>query len=658
MPEENKQKSAITLDSAGCEAVPVCCVAANIDNVDHAVTGSVTAGNSDQTVNSSAMAHQTFTPLSAPQDFSALEMAMLPTTMVLGTGAMIAGHKVHKTFANKVNTITKEKLRVEEKILQAQNDNNHEAIKSYKAYKIYLDQQLDRAEFQKLWAGKIAPINTGIIMLGEFFPFLAPVGILFGLSAIGLAHMHNTYNVAKKDAQKIKRAKHDLDLFSDKSSLSYKDALIRKKFFSKERKLALANLLGWGLFSAGAGVFGLSLLTSWGLTPIVPPLFAYTAGAGALAAGVAGTIYTNTQYALRITDVPGYAWKEIGGGAKNPLTHDQVKQHNIDSYNSGLIAQQYRDKFFKNLSLTTKTIRNFRRYLQKIITYSTFTLVSALRMKFSTKVFATTKASKEMDNWRINALDSLKDKAEAISNINSLIMTNEGQSTSHKIGHLLEKIKQSGHYGNIAKILAHRISYIYKGAKVEQEVSVIKKDWLLRAKTDKNGNIISKKVTKKIAPHLLDLKDKYKELFPNLTEDKNSQSNPIQIVKALRGYGACCDANNEGMQIFDNIRNNFCNSDGLFANDTKKQELMLKLLQEITDHYLIFQLPKNAREQVSIWSNISDNFALLEQTQEQEKDSKDYNSLTQQNNLSKHSSLSCARSEAIFPNHSNAPALG
>ncbi len=516
--------------------------------------------------------------------------AMTGMVSYLGLAGVWVGKKIYDDFSVKEKVLAKElgKLTATLEDPSITQPQRH----GYQAYQLYLTEQLERVKFQKFWAGEVSPVGSGGMVIGQAFTPLSPAS-LFMLSSVGVAHIRDMKRMYDDTGKQIARAQ-----ASDAN-----DAAIRARHFSKERWHVLRNLYAWVGYTTGTASLGIIQAGAMTGSFMAPPAAAI-ASVSALAGGIVGTLVHNNIITNRfITGLPAYV-KAMG--ENTPLSHEQVQQHNLLQEERRQEAKAYRATFWQQRSLSDHITHGWLRFRQKALAYSTVGLVDAFgtELKFKDKIRVTEQATKKMDDERIALLERLRkhentqlakpvDTKAARFDIEESTITAE---TNTDLGKLLHSILSSYDKGGIAKLLCQRVTEIKKG---------------------EAGGWMQK------SPRFLHLRQEYAELFQ--FRQKGEKDGPtfenMTFLTELRKFRPCCNGNDWGSMLFEHIQWYYCDTATDHARATPEQkERMTKLLKEVTDQYLLFQLRKDAKERIAVWSNISDAYDRVREVGTQHKE--------------------------------------
>lgn len=522
---------------------------------------------------------------------SKVDTILAPVVGYLSVGGLFIGWSIFKDFGNKAKALCKEQKRAEnaannvraERAQLLHNETKNlspkqaaeyeSALHSYTAYDDYLKEQRREARFQQYAAGAASAAASAGIAAGQI---VMPAGTaaMGGLALIGAAHTANGIKQYKDTRDKIRRAQED-GTASDKH--------VRLRHFKNKRAHLRRNIAGWGLFTAGAGVLCASQIAADIGKFFFPPAAVY-AGVAGLGAGVAATVIENnivTGYRFYNT-LPQYIKQAMKDGT--PESEHAIQERNRKADLRRELSKDYRKDFFEHRGMCASLTHGLMRAGQKILAYGTLGLIGAFShgLKFATKTRISKQAASYVTDGKRNlALKKLAGITEA-GNIETADTSGDYAKDAKPLGQLLDIIDAGGHAGHIMKILTKRAAY-YKD-------------------TDKHG--MKRYETRK----------QFAEIFDAESEDEIGFSYNDNFT-ALAGYGPCCDANTEGKRVTDMLRKRFTRE----GADPTLRDKAFTLLKEVTDQYLLFQLRRDSKEQICVWSDLSDGMAKRRENRGQER---------------------------------------
>lgn len=592
-----------------------------------------------------------------PFAHSLFESILTPIVGVMSLAGIYIGRKIHTEFNVKAEDL-KSKFKKLDTILtdvpycSKKLHLTPEQRQGYQAYKTVVEEQYKETDFQRVYAGFGSSVTSAMVAAGLV---VMPVGAaaLFGLSVVGGAHTAHMVRNLKQTKVKIQRATHELARAKTVSSnlpenikrstaLRIQDAEIRLTHFKKRRYHERRNLFAWGSFTIGAGVLGavqtVSLATGAGM--------AFAPAAGGLVAlmnGVLRTlIHNNVLVSPRfVPAMPKHAWNSMsslataktqaqwyttatGGHNGRVLSEEQVHQNNVTAFRKLQISKSYRADYFSSRTLAKRFTHFMLRTRQKVLGYGTILLLSRFTstMKFNDKVTVSKQhRTQKMDDARINALYAL----QAVEN------TPLADVTAHKLinkadkpplQRLVNAIIETGQADNIAKIIALKVLKLEKKERVFG--SIAKTDLetqpeaaeILRKPPEKRSSLETGLLDQLLSPGLL--RNRYKDLFTQMPPegidlDAEDDRDRLGALKGIKNTPPCCPSAYDSGMIFEYIQKVFSAQNSGLCTDLKDK--MYNLVREATDHALLYQTRKSAKEHIAIWSNLSDAYQRARPTE-------------------------------------------
>lgn len=601
---------------------------------------------------------------------SVLEVALTPFVSVLAGAGIYIGYSIYRDFNDK-------KLSLEDAIAKIHTileDNQFEGqklnlqavqITAYKAYISVLKEQYDEVDFQQAVAGKMSSVMSTGIAVGQFVMPLGAASLL-GLSTIGAAHTIHMIRNLNQSIKKIGRATRiienlsgDNGFFPENRESILQDSEIRKRYFNKKRRHEVVNLGGWASFTLGAATLGVaqSVALASGNGAAFEPVMA---GVSALGAGVATTVVENNILTSSrfVTAMPVHAWNSMSTLSSEDrqeswyeklpnnqtqhktdhkfpagvITYQDIRQRNIDANKRRIISKEYRKSLFSKRSFLQKSQHLFQRIRQKTLAYGTLGLVPHFTagMKFNDKVRVSKHGSMDdIQKVRLQVIDRLGNLTEdRLKNIDYVEGDNE----------LLNSIIQNGQQDGVGKVLSMRAlkkKFYYELTPIAQKnwrgkikndsdnnrIFRLKRNWYGKVMKNENGeNILKERYQNKVK---YVLKDEYKSLL-----ESNSSASilgsvmPVHSIEerqetmvSIFNTPPCCPSNAESQGIIEYIQKTYFmpTESNLTKKERETKNKVAKLIQEATDHYLLYQNRKQSKEHIAIWSNLSDSYQRHEE---------------------------------------------
>ena len=598
------------------EVAATCCSITSLDEL-------ANAANPNNTQSNTHGAHSQHDIIENPFNANGAEAVLGPLVMYLGIGGLFISKNIYSDFHDKSKNYKKIQKEIEKKIVQLlktpegeRTPEQKQAADAYYAYISHLKIQRREANFQKHWAGIVSGASSATIAVGQVVTPLSPIA-LYGLTAVGAAHMRDMHRLGNENKQKIERA--HKTAFKAKSTstgnlsreestrleIDRSEAEIRKEYYKKKQKRIRINEAAWGLFTGGAAILATAQLSMLGASFVAPPALVAT-GVTGLTAGIAGTVVYNNILTRsdNLAGMPKHAHMALEKEG-HAITHEQIKQHNIHANEMRLLAKDYRHDFWKERDHGASILHGLQRTRQKFLAYTTLGLVPAFahKMKHKDKARVAAHATESMDSRRLAMLSQL-------TNLEKTIPTYQSSQDSFENGYPKDDdIGISPNSLESSSELAKLFGELYKSDHYQGVVKILRKYITEERKVKNNEG----KTTKKLC-----VKDKYRFLFPEdaLGDNKTDQQTDLEWnLHQIGQYAGCCRPDAESRVVLGFIQKKFC------SNSTKPKEAEYEkakeLLKKAVDHYLLFELRHQAKDRVAIWSELSDAF---ERTAEGEKE--------------------------------------
>jgi len=455
------------------------------------------------------------------------------------------------------------------------------------AMKYFVKHELKDVRHEKWVAGCVSGSSSALMTVSTFISAISPIAH-FLATANGVGHMMNCIRIIHSTRIKLKRIQGN-----DEVSQSQQEHL------KKELILHLKNLGSWTLFASGSAITGAVTLgalvaavggsISTGALPIV--------GISLMLPGIVGAFFFNNAATSKLYSpgLPPMLKEKLQ--RKELCTINEIQSNLARAQRNRLLAKEYRAHVSKHESLKSKIVVHALRAANKAELLVTLGLMPKTVMKNKRKIkeIATTLFHNSWDK-RLDILSRVQKsaKSNATDISNHFADTVSMHAESDKLKFFLDTLSsEDKSAGAIGKLLARRVLQRKKQWSLPSQGADNRRTWLPK----------STMVTKIVK--------RYETI---LHGGKNHGLDTEVCLQQLLHLSPCCAGDVEAKQLFQNLKKYYCDSSPVHQTPEfqEQKEALLTLLTQATDQYLVYQVRKEAKEEIALWTKYLSAFQKVE----------------------------------------------